>query len=139
VTSILGHTPFVTSMVELATMWDYPARAILKNAYGPHHPPITHALVEAWTRPLLADNAAAALIGMTRHGIAGFTREQLQAGTPPATVIWGEFDNVDPVASGRQAAADLHAPFVEIKGAGHVSMLGDPVAVAHAIDAASAR
>ena len=52
---------------------------------------------------------------------------------------WGQFDTVDPIANGRQTAGDLHAPFVEIAGAGHVSMLGDPVAVAHAIDKASTR
>lgn len=137
VRTVLTHTPFVTSLVELATLWDYPARNILKNAYGPYRPPITHEMIDAWTRPLLADNTAKALLGMTKHGIAGFSRAELQAGTPPATVIWGELDTVDPIDRGRQTANDIHARFVVIPKAGHVSMLNNPAAVARAISTAA--
>jgi pimeloyl-ACP methyl ester carboxylesterase len=42
---------------------------------------------------------------------------------------------VDPLSPGRETAADLHARLVVIKGAGHLSILTHPAAVARAIEA----
>jgi pimeloyl-ACP methyl ester carboxylesterase len=49
--------------------------------------------------------------------------------------VWGASDNVDPVAAGRQSARDLHARFVLVPGAGHLSMLAAAPQVAAAIAA----
>jgi pimeloyl-ACP methyl ester carboxylesterase len=72
---------------------------------------------------------------MAENGIAGLTRQDLRKLDVPALVVWGASDNVDPVASGRQSARDLHAPFVLVHGAGHLSMLVAAKAVARAIAA----
>jgi pimeloyl-ACP methyl ester carboxylesterase len=52
----------------------------------------------------------------------------------PALVAWGQNDDVDSASAGRRTARLLHAPFVEIPGAGHLSMLARPDLVARAID-----
>lgn len=49
-------------------------------------------------------------------------------------MIWGADDSVDSVTAGRRTAAILHAPLVLIPNVGHLSMLGDPRAVAAAIE-----
>jgi pimeloyl-ACP methyl ester carboxylesterase len=72
---------------------------------------------------------------MAQNGIAGFTRQDLRRVRVPALVVWGASDSVDPVASGRQSARDLHAPFVLVHGAGHLSMLAAANKVALAIAA----
>jgi pimeloyl-ACP methyl ester carboxylesterase len=51
-----------------------------------------------------------------------------------ATVVWGDHDAVDPRSAGEQTANDLHARFVTIPAAGHLTMLSDPAAVARAIE-----
>ena len=72
---------------------------------------------------------------MAQNGIAGLTRQELRRIHVPALVVWGASDNVDPVASGRQTARDLHARFVLVHGAGHLSMLAAANQVALAIAA----
>ena len=49
-------------------------------------------------------------------------------------MIWGADDTVDSVAAGRASAKALRAPFTLVPDAGHLSMIGAPVAVARAID-----
>ncbi len=67
------------------------------------------------------------------NGLAGFTRPELQKLKVKARVVWGAEDTVDSPAAGRTTARDLRAPFVEIPGAGHLSMLTAPAAVAAGI------
>jgi pimeloyl-ACP methyl ester carboxylesterase len=50
--------------------------------------------------------------------------------TVPRAVVWGADDNVDSVASGRATAAALGVPLELVPGAGHLSMLAQPVGVA---------
>jgi pimeloyl-ACP methyl ester carboxylesterase len=52
-----------------------------------------------------------------------------------ATVVWGTRDGIDPFATGRKVAGELHARFVTIPGAGHLGLLTDPAIVARAINA----
>ena len=51
----------------------------------------------------------------------------------PASVVFGQHDGSVPVASGRRAAAALHAPLTIIPGAGHLSHITHPRAVAAVI------
>ncbi|MBV8395386.1 MAG: alpha/beta hydrolase [Actinobacteria bacterium] len=134
VRDVLLHTPFPTTALRLATRWDWPARKLLANAYGPVHPPLTHDLVAQWTRQLDVQGADHALTTMAGRGIAGLTRVQLRSLHITATVVWGDHDNVDSERTGRQTAGDLHAPFVVVRGAGHLSMLSQPKLVAAAIE-----
>ncbi len=134
VRSLLAASPFVTSALRLSMDWDWPVTLILENAYGPTHPKLDHATVAPWTDQFRADGADNAIAQIVRHGIQGFTRSQLQAVRTRATVVWGSEDAVDSVSLGKQTASDLHARFVLIPGAGHLTLLTDPAAVARAIE-----
>ena len=135
VRDFLGHTPFVTSALRLATRWDWPVKQVLANAYGPHHPPLDHSLVRLWTKQFEAAGAEHALERMAGRKLPGFRRGILQAVRVRATVVWGAEDGVDDLRVGRETAGDLHARFVLIPNAGHLSLLSAPGAVARAIEA----
>ena len=133
VTTPLVSSPFFTTVYRFLIRSPWAVKRILANAYGPKHPALDTAEIERWTDPFRAKDARQALQGMAKNGIAGFTRQGLRALNVPALVVWGASDNVDPVASGRQSARDLHAPFVLVEGAGHLSLLAAARAVASAI------
>jgi pimeloyl-ACP methyl ester carboxylesterase len=50
-----------------------------------------------------------------------------------ALVLWGAKDGVDSVSEGRKTARELHARFVLLPGAGHLSMTEAPVAIVRAL------
>lgn len=131
VRSALLHSPFFTSALRLAPHSGWLVKRIVSNAYGGQpHPSIP---TSAWTRPLEAQGSRKALQGMLTHGVAGLDRATLQSAHVQATVAFGAEDSVDSPAAGRQTARDLHARFVLIPHAGHLSMLQAPAAVAAAI------
>jgi pimeloyl-ACP methyl ester carboxylesterase len=131
----LAYTPFVTTALRLSRRWDWPVRRILADAYGPHHPILSHGMVKLWTDQFRAVGSEHAIEQVVKHGIPGFTRAQLRNVRVHATVVWGDEDTVDPVSPGRETAADLHARLVLIKDSGHLSILTNPAAVARAIEA----
>ena len=108
-------------------------RRILKNAYGPDGPHIDSTEVKRWTDQFRAKDAREGLKRVVRNGIVGFSGSELRRLHVRATVVWGSDDDVDGVASGRAAARDLGAQFVEIPDAGHLSLLERPGPVAVAI------
>ncbi len=134
VRDVLAHTPWLTSALRLATRWNWPAEQLLIRAYGPNRPPITDAMIERWTNPFRADGADHAIATLAKRPLPGLPRATLQALHVKATVVWGEHDEIDPRSAGQQTANDLHARLVTIAGAGHLTMLSDPVAVARAIE-----
>jgi pimeloyl-ACP methyl ester carboxylesterase len=134
VRDVFKHTPIVTSALRLATRWNWPAKKLLLRAYGPNHPPVTNAVIDRWTRPFDAKGADHAIATMVERPLAGLPRSALQALHVKATVVWGTHDEVDPISAGEQTAGDLHARFLTIPGGGHLTMLYDPDAVAHAIE-----
>lgn len=131
--SLLVHTPYFTTLYRLAIDSPWLVKRLLANAYGPKHPPLTGADVTRWTDPFRAKDARHALQGLFGNGIQGVTRGELRALHVPSLVVWGADDTVDSVSAGRQTAGDLRTRFVLVPGAGHLSMLGNPVAVAAAI------
>jgi len=137
-TTALVKSPFFTTIYRFLLRSPWAVKRIIENAYGPNHPPIDNAEIRRWTDQFRARDARQALEGLARHGIAGLTRQDLRKLDVPALVVWGASDNVDPVASGRQSARDLRAPFVLVQGAGHLSMLEAAKAVAKAISSRSA-
>jgi pimeloyl-ACP methyl ester carboxylesterase len=111
------------------------AQRILANAYGPHHPPLDNSLANRWTQQFKAAGAEHALQTMAGRTLPGFPRATIQKLHVRATVVWGAEDSVDSLREGRQTAADLHAHFVLIPNAGHLSLLSAPGRVARAIEA----
>lgn len=132
--SLFAGSPYFTAAFRIATRSDWIVRRVLANAWGPTHPHFTSADLHRWTDQFRAKDARQALVGMFRHGLAGVSRTELRATHVTATVVWGANDDVDPRSAGEQTARDLHAPFVLVPGAGHLSMLAQPAAVARAID-----
>ena len=129
----LVHTPFFTTLYRIARGWSWAVKRILKQAYGPAHPTLDSAEIHRWTNPLRAKDALKAMQGIAENGIAGFTRAKLRQIHVRALVVWGAADTVDPAAAGRQTAADLHARFVEVPKAGHISMFSGSRQIALAI------
>lgn len=137
VPSWIGHLavdPWFTALYRLLAGSDWLFRHGLRSAYGPHAPPLTDAEVERWQRPFRVAGTAAAFVQMLPHGIAGWTLADLRRVHGVRTVVaWGAEDTVDSVAAGRRTARALRAPFVQLPGAGHLSMLVDPRLVAAAV------
>jgi pimeloyl-ACP methyl ester carboxylesterase len=131
--------PWFTSAYRVVTGSDWIFRRGLRNAWGPHPPPFDDSTVDAWQLPFRIPGTAAAFRSMLRYGIQGVPPEALRAVRVPRVVVWGADDTVDDVASGRRAAALLRTRFVLVPGAGHLSMLAAPGAVARAIDEFAAR
>jgi pimeloyl-ACP methyl ester carboxylesterase len=135
----LAHSPFFTSAYRLLVGSDWAVRKILANAYGPSHPTLDAKEIRRWTDPLRAKDARKALQGIAENGIPGFASTELRRVHVPALVLWGAHDSVDSESAGRQSARDLHAPFVELPNAGHLSMLSTAARVAVALAHFSAR
>jgi pimeloyl-ACP methyl ester carboxylesterase len=129
----LVHSPFFTTIYRFLLRSPWVIKRILKTAYGAEHPALDSAEVKRWTDPFRAAGALHALQGIAKNGIAGFTHAQLRAMRVRALVVWGAGDTVDSVSSGRAAAHDLRARFVEVQRAGHLSMLAAARSVAAAI------
>ena len=134
---LLSHLlvpPWYTSVYRIATGWDWLFRKGLRGAWGTGTPPFTAAFIDEWQRPFRVDGTAAAFASMIGNGIQGVPDSTISGVHVPALVAWGSDDTVDSVSAGRRTAALMHAPFVEIPGAGHLSMLARPRPVATAIE-----
>jgi pimeloyl-ACP methyl ester carboxylesterase len=125
--------PWFTSIYRIVTGSDWIFRRGLASAY-PNHPPFTHQFLQEWEQPFKVQGTLGAFRSMLKDGIQGFHLAQLPAVHDPALVLWGARDTVDPVSAGRRSAAALRAPFRLLPGAGHLSMLAAPSAIARAID-----
>ena len=79
------------------------------------------------------DGTEGALATMLSNGIQGLQIADLARVRVPATVVFGQHDSSVPVSSGRRVAAVLHAPITIIPGAGHLSHVTHPRAVAAVI------
>jgi pimeloyl-ACP methyl ester carboxylesterase len=125
--------PWFTTLYRIATGWDYLFRRGLSSAWGPASH-ITKTAIDEFERPFRVSGTASAFVSMLGHGIQGVSTATLAHVRVPVRVVWGSKDTVDSVSAGRRTAAIMHAPFVLIPGAGHLSMLADPALVARAIE-----
>ena len=131
----LALDPWLTALYRFLTGWDFLFRRVLRQAYGPNGPPLTHAELARWQRPFRVAGTAQAFKEMLPNGIAGWTTTDLRGvHGVRAVVAWGALDSVDPVAAGRRTARLLRAPFLLLPRAGHLSMLVDPRGVAAAVE-----
>jgi pimeloyl-ACP methyl ester carboxylesterase len=127
-------SPWYTSAFRIVTSSDWIVRRLIQSAYGPHHQPLTHDVLSEWERPFKVAGTAAAFRSMLRYGIQGYDISDLAHVHVPTTVVWGGADTVDSVSAGRRSAHALRAPFAVVPGAGHLSMLSAPDAVARSIE-----
>jgi pimeloyl-ACP methyl ester carboxylesterase len=125
--------PWVTTVYRIATSSDWIFRRGLAGAY-PSHPPFTRQFLQEWERPFKVQGTLDAFRSMLQYGIQGFRLAQLRSVRVPALVLWGARDTVDAVPAGRRSARALRAPFHLLAGAGHLSMLAAPNAIARIVD-----
>jgi pimeloyl-ACP methyl ester carboxylesterase len=131
--------PWYTSLYRLVTGSDWVFRRGLASAWGKGRPPFNGAFIDEWQRPFRVSGTAAALRSLLSYGIQGVSAGTLERVRVPRLVLWGADDHVDSPSAGRRTAELLHARFVAIPGAGHLSMLAAPPAVARAIERFSSR
>jgi pimeloyl-ACP methyl ester carboxylesterase len=125
--------PWFTSLYRIATGWDWIFRRGLRSAWGSRSP-IPKAAVDEFERPFRVSGTASAFVSMLGRGIQGVSTATLSQVRVRALVAWGSEDTVDSVSAGRRTATIMHAPFVKIPRAGHLSMLARPALVARAIE-----
>jgi len=125
--------PWFTSIFRIVTGSDWIFRRGLAGAY-PNHPPFTRQFLNEWEQPFKVQGTLDAFRSTLKYGIQGLHLPQLRAVRDRALVLWGARDTVDPVSAGRRSAAALRAPFRVLPGAGHLSMLASPDAIARAIN-----
>ena len=125
--------PYRTSAFRIVLGWDWAMREIIRKAYSPERVHIGERELERWRRPLRVDGTEGALARMISNGIQGLQLADLARVRVPAAVVFGQRDTSVPVASGRRVAAALGAPLTIIPGAGHLSQITHPRAVAAVI------
>jgi pimeloyl-ACP methyl ester carboxylesterase len=130
--------PWFTSAYRIVTSSDWIFRRGLSGAY-PNHPPFTHRFIEEWERPFKVEGTLDAFRSMSKYGIQGFRLPELRQVRVPSLVLWGARDTVDSLSAGRTSARALHARFRVLAGAGHLSMLAAPDAIATAVDSFAGR
>jgi len=126
--------PWYTSVYRIVTGSDWIFRRALKDAYGKRAPRLDAETLDEWQRPFQVAGTASAFKQMLGYGIQGYRLADLRRVRGPRLVVWGADDTVDDVSAGRRSARVLHARFVLVPDAGHLSMLANPRAVAAAID-----
>jgi pimeloyl-ACP methyl ester carboxylesterase len=125
--------PWYDAALRLLTGWDWLVGRILRNAWGPGAPSFPHSTLAQFERPFRVAGTAGELRALVSHGIPGVRMADLARVKTPRAVVWGANDDVDSVASGRRTAAALGVRIQLVQGAGHLSMLSQPAAVARLI------
>jgi pimeloyl-ACP methyl ester carboxylesterase len=129
--------PYYTSIFRIVTGSDWLIGRVVRGAHAPQVPKPSHTQLELWERPFRVRGTADAFRHLFAGGGSGVSLAALRRVRVPSVVVWGEHDTVDAVAAGKRTAGALGAPFVLIPGAGHLSMLDRPGAVASAVERAA--
>jgi pimeloyl-ACP methyl ester carboxylesterase len=125
--------PWYPAAFRVLSGWDWLVGQVLANAWGPKHPKFSHATLAQFERPLRVAGTAAGMRSLFGHGGPGVARTELAKIRVPRAVIWGAYDSVDSIASGRKSAAALGVSVEVVPHAGHLSMLANPPRVADLI------
>ena len=129
--------PYRTTLLRLAVRSDWLIRRIYGSQCGPACPPLDHAGVDRWRRPLQVPGAERGLWRMA--GIVGLPAARLAtlARIPvPKAVVFGSEDDVFARSSPYETARRIGAPApTVVSGAGHLSFISHPGQVAAAITA----
>jgi len=131
--------PYYTTLFRLVTHFDWLVHKILVQAYGPDRAPIPAAQVDAFERPFRVTGTEKGFHDLFRGGVQGLTLADLRSLRVPRIVVWGQHDTVDDIKAGRTSARALGVKLNVIPRAGHLSMLGEPAAVAKAVGSFAAR
>ena len=134
--SWLAHAllyPWFDAAFRVATSSDWLVGRVVRNAWGPNAPKLSHTTLRQFERPFRVPGTAGSVRALVARGLPGVSLDGLRKITVPRAVVWGADDNVDSVASGRASAAALGVPLQIVPGTGHLSMLAQPARVAQRI------
>ncbi|OJV57460.1 MAG: hypothetical protein BGO38_04725 [Cellulomonas sp. 73-145] len=134
---------YSTAALRLALRSD----ALLKKVYaaqcGPDCAPLDQAGLDVWRRPYRVAGGEAALFKRLSQPVSGFTADQLSrlAQLPlPKAVVFGQADTVfSATAPGETARLIGATPATIVPGGRHLTMVGEPAAVAVAVRELCAR
>lgn len=129
----LVDLPPLTSAYRIITRTGWIGERLITSQCGTPCRGMRPGLADAWLRPMRQGAAEEAFPLMSRTGMLHLSRDQIRAITVPRAIVWG---SEDPRGGGSldEARRNLgHPPERIIPGAGHLSMLADPVGVAAAI------
>jgi len=130
--------PYRTTLFRLGLSLDWVVRTIYDSQCGPLCPPLSHAGVEVWRRPLQQPGAENALWATLRTGIPSLSHAQLgrlRRSPVPKSVVFGADDPQYSKAAPGQIAASIGAPLPVIVPGRHLTMISAPRQVAAAIRA----
>jgi pimeloyl-ACP methyl ester carboxylesterase len=125
--------PWFDAALRVVTSSDFVVGRIVRNAWGPKPPKLSHATLAQFETPFRVSGTGSELRTLVARGLPGVSLNDLASIKVPRAVVWGADDTVDSVASGRASAAALGVPLDLVPGAGHLSMLAQPARVARRI------
>jgi pimeloyl-ACP methyl ester carboxylesterase len=125
--------PWYPALYDFLTSSDFLVRRLLRNAWGPARPKLTHSLVAVFERPFRVQGSVGGVQELLHGGVPGVSLAQLRQVRVPRAVVWGAHDDVDSLGAGRRTAAALGVPLRVVPRAGHLSMLANPEGVAKEI------
>ncbi|HKV83880.1 MAG TPA: alpha/beta hydrolase [Ktedonobacterales bacterium] len=130
--------PWRTTVLRLLVHSDSVIRTLYSAACGSGCPKLGAAGLDQWRRPFEVAGAEQAIWDMLAAGIPGIPADQvarIAALRLPAAVVFGAQDNVFSAASPAQTAERIGAPAPTIiPGAGHLSFISHPDAVAAVVE-----
>jgi pimeloyl-ACP methyl ester carboxylesterase len=129
--------PYYPALFRILSGSDWLVSKALRNAWGPHPPKFGHTLLANFERPFRVTGTADALKQFASGGIPGVSLADLGRLRVPRAVVWGAYDTVDSLDSGKATASALGVRLVIIPRAGHLSMLANPRGTAAAIERAA--
>jgi pimeloyl-ACP methyl ester carboxylesterase len=130
--------PWRTTLLRLVIHSDRVIRSVYSAACGPSCPKLDAAGLDQWRRPFEVAGAEQAIWDMLAAGIPGLPADQvarIAALHVPAAVVFGAQDGEFSAASPAQTAQRIGAPAPTIiPGAGHLSFISHPDAVAAVVE-----
>jgi pimeloyl-ACP methyl ester carboxylesterase len=130
--------PWRTTLLRLVVHSDSVIRSLYSAACGPGCPKLDAAGLDQWRRPFEVAGAERAIWDMLAAGIPGLPADQvarIAALHVPAAVVFGAQDSEFSAASPAQTAQRIGAPAPTIiPGAGHLSFISHPDAVAAVVE-----
>lgn len=131
--ALIVDSPYLTTAVRLGSRWTSVDKWFIRMTCGPHCPTPSAALARQWVRPLHQRTDERALRDLMLDGDYGLTPAQISAISVPSAIIWGSDDHQG--GSLPDTIVNLHHPPLHtIGGAGHLTMVADPVAFARAVE-----
>ena len=130
--SLILASPYVTTLLRIGPHFTLLDKWLFRQVCGPLCSGPSSAQLDHWLRPLRQRSEEHALHDLMVNSDYGLTPAQISAISVPTAVIWGSDDQQGGSLS--KTITNLHHPAVHIiHDTGHLTMIADPAAFAHAV------